>query len=223
MISEKDFEISRERYISRFKKHGYSEKAVGWGEKGRLNLRYQVLYSYWGKLNGLSLLDLGAGFGDGGNEFLSAGGSSYTGIEYINEFVLRGNEQYSHFGHKFRLIQGDIASMKAYPSTDIICGSGIFNSKLNDSCNYDFIEHVIKTAFSSTRIGVAFNFLSSQCDKKENYIFYTDISKISPILESLSKNFVIRKNYFPFEFTVYISKNDTYSTETSIFDRPQLP
>ena len=48
------------RYESRLRNHGVGEEALGWGKKGRQQLRFSVLASHW-DLSGKRILDLGAG------------------------------------------------------------------------------------------------------------------------------------------------------------------
>ena len=47
-----------ERYETRLRKHGFGEEALGWGKKGRQQLRLSVLASHW-DLGGKSVLDQG--------------------------------------------------------------------------------------------------------------------------------------------------------------------
>ena len=134
MISKSDLLEQSNRYSKRLQKFGYSEKSLGWGDKGRLLERYRVLLSYWRPLSNLSLLDLGAGFGDGGFYFLKKGGGKYTGIEYSKEFIEIGEKKHENLGAKFQLLQGEISSLNCFPTSDIVCGSGLFNARHQNIC-----------------------------------------------------------------------------------------
>ena len=220
--NREDFKLMRERYSTRFLNFGYSEKAVGWGDKGRQRLRYEVLLSYWGPCDGLSIVDLGAGFGDGCKPFFDCGGGHYLGLEFLTEFVEIGKKQFINYGEKFELCQSNIGELEIFPEADLIIGSGLFNSKFKSSDNYEFIEETLFKAFSACKKGISFNFLSDKTDYKEQYIFYSDLTKISNIVEKLSRNFCIKKDYFPFEFSIYINKNESFNKETSTFNNPKF-
>ena len=219
--NEKDWKVIRERYTTRYAEFGYSEKAVGWGAKGRQKLRYDILLGYWGAFDGLSLVDLGAGFGDGCKPFFDGGGKNYIGLEFLSEFVAIGNHQFSDYGDRFKLQQSNIAEQKTLPSADLIIGSGLFNSRFSYLDNNEFIASTLSKAFSVCKKGIAFNFLSDDTDFKEDYIFYTTPSKIVSLIEQFSRNYCLKKDYFPFEFSVYVSKDDSFNMSTSIFSNPK--
>jgi SAM-dependent methyltransferase len=222
MISKIDLQEQFNRYSKRLQEFGYSDKSVGWGGKGRLIERYKILLDYWGSPSGLSLLDLGAGFGDGAIYFLNNGGEKYTGIEYSKEFIEIGHEKHKNLGKKFELMHAEISSLNPFPCRDIICGSGLFNAKYKNSDNYKFIETTLTKALKSCSKGIAFNFLSDQVDYQEEYIFYSNLCEIIKIIERLSKNFMIKKDYFPFEYTIFITKDDSFSIKTSIFTNAKI-
>ena len=220
--NDADWKRMSERYTTRYAQFGYSEQAVGWGLKGRQRLRYEVLLSYWGACDGLSLVDLGAGFGDGCKPFFDAGGRDYIGLEFLPEFVQTGSEQFSHYGGRFRLQQSNIAEQDALPEADLIIGSGIFNSRFSNLDNNEFIRSTLTKAFRACKRGIAFNFLSDATDFKEDYIFYSNPAKIVTLIEQLSRNYCLKKDYFPFEFSIYVSKDDSFDLTTSTFSTPKF-
>lgn len=222
MIEQKDIGIILDRYKERYDEFGFSEQSVGWGIKGRQRLRYEILLSYWKDLEPKVVLDLGAGFGNGCLPFFELGGEQYIGIELFDSFVNRGKKEFEIFGGRFQLIEGNLAALDEFPMADLVIASGLFNSRFSEADNYLFIRDIIEKAITSSRIGVAFNFLSDHTDFKENYIFYANIGKVIEIVQPFSRNFTIRKDYFPFEFSVFINKDDSYSADTSIFNQAKI-
>ena len=186
-----DWELMRERYATRCATFGYSEKAVGWGVKGRQRIRYEVLLAYWGQYDGLSLVDLGAGFGDGCRPFFGGGGRHYLGLEFLPEFVEIGKSQFLSYGERFELHQSNIAEQKILPVADLVIGSGLFNSRFTSLDNYEFIASTLSKAFSACKKGIAFNFLSDDTDFKEKYIFYSNAEKIVSIIKKFSRNYCL--------------------------------
>lgn len=222
MINNKDLQPIIERYNKRLENFGYSQKSVGWGEKGRQELRYEVLASYF-NLQNKSLLDLGAGFGDGVKIFYKHGLKRYIGLEINKKFIGIGKDIYGKKYNNciFSLKYSDISKSKEYTPSDLIVGSGIFNSKFKKTNNYQFIEQTIKKSIKACKIGIAFNFIDDQTDFKEDYIFYANIGKIVKIIQKYSKKYSIKKDYFPFEFSVFVHKDDSFNKKTSIFKQPR--
>lgn len=221
MISRKDMKPIKERYNKRLEDFGYSQKSVGWGEKARQDLRYEVLANYF-NLKNKSVLDLGAGFGDGVKIFSKYRIKKYLGLEINENFIGIGNDIYGKIYKNclFSLEYADISKNKNYVNADLVVGSGIFNSKFQSSNNYHFIEQTIKKSIKACKVGIAFNFIDDQTDFKEDYIFYANVGKVVEIIQKYSRKFFIKKDYFPFEFSVFVHKDDSFSKKTSIFKNP---
>jgi hypothetical protein len=84
--------------------------------------------------------------------------------------------------------------------------SGIFNFKLSD--NKTFIQNMLKRMLDSCNKGVAADFMSTYVDFKNMDAYYASPEQIFSFSKSLSKRVVLRHDYMPFEFCVYIYKDD---------------
>lgn len=208
------------RYADRFAKYGHSEKALGWGEKGRQQLRYEVLASYW-DLKDRTVLDIGAGFGDCYLLTKARHAKRYIGLELMPEFVAKGRELYGHNGD-FSLTEMDISQSQDVPQNDLTFISGLFNFALETGENYAFIESVLTMSFRHCTEGVAANFVTDRVDFRDPVMFYADPAAILGIALKLTKKVALRQDYFPFEFSIYISKDDAFDPTTSIFERSRL-
>ncbi|MGY9014104.1 MAG: class I SAM-dependent methyltransferase [Rhodospirillales bacterium] len=220
VFSTKDKEKVLDRYTLKFAEYGHSEQSLGWGPKGRQALRYQVLSSYW-NLENKEILDIGAGFGDFFSNARAQRIKKYTGLELVPEFVDKGREIYGS-DDLFSLLEHDISSPAPLPDNDITLISGLFNFALLNGENYSFIEDVLTRSFEKCTTGVSANFIVDRVDFRDPVIFYSDPATILSIGLKLSKKVVLQQDYFPFECTLHISKNDSFDPETVIFLEPNL-
>lgn len=215
-FTEKDSAKVIARYAKRFQDFGYSQKAVGWGEKGRQEIRFEILASQW-DVAGREVLDIGAGFGDLYRFLKSRRIKSYTGIELVPVLVKKGNELYGDHPN-FKLIAGNFLEIQnTIGNYDIALISGLFNFKLVQGNNYDFIREVLSQTLKICRVGVSANFVTDRVDYEEELIFNAKPEKIVEIALSLTKNMVLRSDYFPFEFSIFLNRDDSFDKSDTIF------
>jgi len=216
IFSDNDRKKVIERYSKRFNEFGHSQKAVGWGEKGKQELRFEVLSSLWNFEN-KKVLDIGAGFGDLYKYLLPRKIKSYHGFELVPSLAEKGIELYG-MKDNFRLTTGDFLECKLDTHYDIVLISGLFNFKLLNGDNYEFISEVIMKAFAHCHGGLAANFITDRVDYTEELIFNSKPEKIIEIALQFTKNFVLRNDYFPFEFSLFMNKDDSFSVNDTVFN-----
>lgn len=215
-IRENDLRRTVSRYSQRFSKYGHSQEALGWGQKGRQTLRFEVLANYW-SFEGKHVVDLGAGFGDLFPMLAPMGISSYIGIELTPVLVEHGNLLYSE-DPRFELRHGDISTEQSIPDCDIVLISGLFNFKLLESDNYEFIESVLSRSYSAATDGVAANFVTDRVDYEEELMFYTSPERVLSIGLSLTKRLVLRSDYMPFEFSLFLDARNGFDPGIAVFE-----
>jgi SAM-dependent methyltransferase len=215
-FSDKDKTNVIDRYTEKYSQFGYSQKAVGWGEKGRQGLRFSILSSLW-NFKGASVLDIGAGFGDFYNFIGKDTISSYHGFDLVPVLVDKGKQLYGS-NDNFNLTLGNFMELPLEKKYDIVIISGLFNFKLADGNNYSFINDVITKAFSVCNVGLAANFITDRVDRKDDIVFNSSPEKIVEITLKHTKNFALRNDYMPFEFSVFLNKDDSFSTSDAIFN-----
>jgi SAM-dependent methyltransferase len=213
-MHNEDICATQERYSSRFAKYGATPKALGW-DKGKQDVRFDVLTSLY-DFSEKSVLDIGCGFGD----LLSvlnerASHFSYTGIDIVDDLV--GHAKKVH--PEFMFISGDFISYDFNQEFDYCIASGIFNHKLMFQDSYDFIYQAMQKALQVARDGFAFDFLSDKVDYMHEHTFHSSPSKILDLAFTLSRNVVLRNDYMPFEFSLFIFKDESFSVEDTLFSR----
>jgi SAM-dependent methyltransferase len=217
-LSERDSAEVIERYRRYLTQFGRSEQGVGWGRKGRQSERFQVLASRW-DLKGKTILDVGCGFGDL-LAYLTEQcqiPSRYIGIDVVPDLIEEGYRP-TDVDCDIAYICTDFLTWDPENQIDVVLGSGIFNFKLSDGDNYSFIKETVRRSFEIARVGVGFNFLTTRVEYTLSETFHTDPLWILEYALSLSRNVSFRQDYFPFEFSVFIDKRESFDPQIGIFD-----
>ncbi len=203
-----------ERYSARYSEHGYSPLTLGW-KKGRQPIRFDVLSSQY-DFNDKSVLDIGCGFGD----LLSTLGTkfgplnSYTGVDLVEPLIEEARRRWP--AHTFLI--GDFLELEFGSGFDYAVASGVFNHRLAGVDNEAFIEAAMRRTFDLCRDGFAFDFLSDKVDHRLEHTFHASPEWVLSVAFSLSRNVVMRNDYMPFEFSVFVFKDDGFDPERAVFN-----
>lgn len=215
-MNEKDRENTVKRYSERFAKHGYSEEALGWS-RNKNEVRFEALISEWkSELQGASIADFGCGFGDlfgYVKNNLGITNIDYTGIDINPDLIAEGKARYPEA--KFWV--GDINETLPNTKFDFIFSSGVFNHKLEFVDEYDFIKDCIKQLDTMSTKGFAVNFLSDKVEYKLEHTFHSNPGKILDIFYQYSNHIVLKNDYMPFEFTVFLRKDKAIDSQKIIY------
>lgn len=196
-------------YSKLLKKYGYDPRSLGWGpRKGKQTLRFEILCQI-GNISNCSILDIGCGFGDfyGYLQFKKIK-TNYIGIDINTDLIKLGKLIYPDA----RLQVTDFEEERFKRKFDWVFFSGISSSE----CSYPYIKKIMTEMFRICKKGLAMNFVGGVVDYKVNTLFYSDPEKIYSITRSLSNRVIIRHDYMPYEFTVYVYKNNK-KTSNNIF------
>lgn len=198
-----------DRYNERLTIYGYDPRTLGWF-KGRQPIRFKVL-SEIGELVNSSVLDVGCGFGDLYGFLVEKGISMrYTGYDINPELIEVAREVYA--AAHFEVV--DIEEADINDEFDWVFESGVFNFRLSD--NQSFIKGILRRMFELCNKGVAADFMSAYVDFEKHDQYYAKPEEIFAFCKTLSKRVTVRHDYMPFEFCVYIYKDDSIS-ERNVF------
>lgn len=204
------------RYNDRLKEFGYSPKTLGW-YKGKQDLRFDILTSQL-ILNNKSILDIGCGFGDLNKTLKQkADNYEYLGIDINENLIKIGKEKYK--GKNIKFMTCEFLEENFDEKFDFIIESGIFNYEYKEIDNYTIIESTIVKALELCNEGLAFDFSSDTVDYKYDNCFYANPGKILSIAYKYSRNIILRNDYMPFEFCLFIFKDDSFEKADTIFNR----
>jgi SAM-dependent methyltransferase len=215
-LSEKDIQEISSRYEKRYQEHGYNPRTLDW-DKGKQDLRFSLLTSQY-DFHNKEVLDIGCGFGDLNRALSAAAGGyyRYLGIDVTPSLLSEARSRYGN--DQVHFVCGDFLALDI-PEADYAIASGIFNLKLQEGDNSVFIEQVMRKTFSLCRAGFAFDFLSDKVDFRKENTFHSSPEKILALAYSLSRNVILLNNYMPFEFSVFVFRNDSFDPKRTIFRR----
>jgi len=203
------------RYDARLSEYGATEKALGWGEKGRSRIRFHVLASRW-NLTGARILDFGCGFGDFLGYLQAAGvrPAAYTGIDVNESLVAIARERYPDGA----FVCGDMLAGHTFApdAFDYAVSSGVFNFKLRD--NAGFIEKAFAEFHRIAARGFAGNFLSDRVEYKLDDTYHADPAAILSLGLRYSNNVVLRNDYMPYEFTLFVDTGARVDETLTVYE-----
>lgn len=194
-------------YKQKFKEFGVSPQALQWKSKGAAHQRFR---QFWSEIDfdDKNVLDVGCGFGEMGN-FLTKRykNVTYKGVDIMSEFIENGKKIYP----QLNLETADYFGQPKPELFDTIICSGALNSNFGtEEENKKFRKDAIKTMFDHTTNVVAFNMLGGHPapvnDNPESNIWYSDSLEILEYCMSLTRRVILRHQYHPSDFTVFMYK-----------------
>jgi SAM-dependent methyltransferase len=189
-------------YDTLVSQYGHDPKACDYGHSASQQIKFSVLSKViCGKEK--TLLDIGCGFADFA-DFLSLQHPKlqYTGYDLSPQMIK--NAQNIHPG--LPLYQKNILESPPDTSFDIVTANGIFYL-LGDNA-FGIMKKIITAMYASSNIAIAFNSLSSWTQDKEENEFYADPLETLAFCRTLSPWVVLRHDYHPRDFTIYLYKQN---------------
>jgi 2-polyprenyl-3-methyl-5-hydroxy-6-metoxy-1,4-benzoquinol methylase len=215
-LIEEDKNNTIARYNERLAQFGFSEKTLGWS-RGKSHVRFQALTSLWEQeLNQAKIADFGCGFGDLFGFLKNTAGIlnfEYTGIDINEKLIEMGQIQYPEANYWI----GDILNETPPRQFDFIFSSGVFNHKFSSGGEYEFIEKCVNRLYQLCNRGIAIDFLSDKVEYQLEHTFHSSPSKILEICYGITNNVVLRNDFMPYEFTVYLRKDKHIDPEKIIY------
>lgn len=188
-------------YNNLVEQYGDSYKSCDYGSKQSQEKKFKIFLDFFnnGSINALDLLDVGCGTG----EFYSYIKQKFNDIKYEGIDLSDKMVNLCKSKHDVNLFKQ--ANVLDYINQkDYIIANGIFY--LICSHQEKNMRTLIRYMFSICRIGLAFNSLSSWAEKKEEREFYADPVKILKFCSQLTNKVVLRHDYLPHDFTIYMYK-----------------
>jgi SAM-dependent methyltransferase len=179
------------------RKYGYDPRSLGW-IPGTQRARFAVLAAI-GDLDGCKVLDVGCGFGDL-YEYLCRRGTrvDYTGVDLNPGFVEIARARHPDA----RFVVADFEDAKVDGRFDWAFGSGIFSFRVSD--HEAFVGRMLRKMFDNARKGVAIDFLDGRCGPGSAALYHPDPADVYRMCSRLSRRVVLRCDYKPTEFCVYV-------------------
>jgi SAM-dependent methyltransferase len=199
MSGEKKKQIL-EYYNRKFDQFGKSPKALDWGSQEVQERRFEVLLGI-GSVKNCKVLDVGCGLGDMYAYIKNRGFEvEYVGYDINPRFIEHCRENYPDAKFEIMNIQED----QVKEQFDYIFTSGMFNVGFDGDLN--LIGDIVRTFYNMTNMGTAVNFTSTLGDFQSPNIDYYDPSEIVALAKTITRDIVLRHDYLPHDFTLYLYK-----------------
>ena len=202
MNFETDKRIILSYHSARLAKYGEDVRSL-WGSVQSQQVRFEVL-SGMGNFDNKRILDVGCGFGDF-YAFLKEQNvhpKKYVGIDINREMIAIGKLRLPEAIFQVRDILDDEMSEKF----DYVVASGIFSL---ESPNWQALtEKKICKMYQLCEIGVGFNLLSffTLGEKTADSHYANPVDILDFIFRNLTTSILLRHDYRPNDFTIYIYK-----------------
>ena len=191
-----------ERYSARLRVHGDDIRTLASGTEARRELRFQVLTEV-GVTSGMSIVDLGCGFGDYFGYLRGRGiAVDYVGLDINPDMIAVARTKYPEARFHVTDVQHEPP-----PPCDIVVSTSAFNLPLEHQDNYEFAADILRIAYESARCGVAIDFLTSHVDYQSPHGFHYDPARVFTAAKRLTKRVTLRHDYPLFEFCVYLYRD----------------
>jgi len=192
-----------EFYSDLVEKHGAAPQALDWGSLAAQEKRFAALAQI-GSLEGRSVLDVGCGLADLWGYLQRQGlNVDYTGYDLTPAMIERAKQRYP----SVRLEVRNLLDEPEPPSRfDYVLASGIFYLRRVNPMAY--LETMARRMFALSRLGVAFNTLSVKALQQTPGEFYADPEAVRSLCLKIAPRVVIREDYLPHDFTVYLYKDE---------------
>lgn len=203
-------EALQRHYVGTFAQHGASSAGVDWGaDESKALLRYQKMLAV---INGpaspeTALLDVGCGYGG----LLKYAISRKIDLQYHGIDVAENMIEWAQTNlPSGNFVQGDVLSHPFEAQFDYVVCNGILTQKLNASAREmdDFAGRLIKKLFSLSRIGIAFNVMTTKVNFYSNNLYYRNPAELfSWCLSEVSPHLKLDHSYPLYEYTMYVYRN----------------
>jgi SAM-dependent methyltransferase len=187
-------------YQNLVQKYGHDPRACDYGRPQSQEIKFRVLSEAM-PVKGRSVLDVGCGFADF-HRFLRDrfGEVRYSGIDVCPAMV----EEARRLDPGCEVKLANILDASIRERFDLVTANGIFYL-LGDEA-WPTMQEIVRRMYAVAEHAVAFNSLSSWAEDKEAGEFYADPAEVLRFCRTLTPWVVLRHDYHPRDFTIYMYK-----------------
>jgi trans-aconitate methyltransferase len=185
-------------YDGLVRQYGHDPRACDYGRPESQEIKFRVLSEVMPLANA-SLLDVGCGFAD----FASYLQPRFSGLDLSSAMVMEARRQHP----KLDLRTANILDTTFERTFDVVTANGIFY--LLGEQAWPMMQQIIERLYALATSAVAFNSLSAwtKSTEQEADEYYADPVKVLGFCRQLTPRVVLRHDYHPRDFTVYMYKS----------------
>lgn len=152
------------------------------------------------RLEGSKVLDFGCGHGPLYRLLTSKHPNiEYLGIDLVPEMIQSAQSHYP----QTNFIAGELTELAIQEGTfDYSLCSGVFNYRLKDRSNLDYLKTYLQELLRVSRKGVAFNFTT----QGDEVVYDFEPLEVYQLCRQLSSRAVLRQDYLEHDATIYLYK-----------------
>ena len=205
------------RYAQRIETLGHGAAALG-EPKRRQAFFFEILSQVNGFELSDSVIDVGCGYGDL-FDFLKSKGwrGQYLGIDINPQLIDEGQRLYPQAELKVL----DIQTAELDRTFDWCFCCQALTSETEAVPFIEHLESMLQMMWKICRKGLVFNLLSPLADFTHPVHARPNLASVMSVLTKITNRFSIRHDYMPFEFAVYLHKDNAVLPETNIFEAEQ--
>jgi SAM-dependent methyltransferase len=189
-------------YDTLVSEYGHDPRACDYGSSSSQTVKFQVLAEATLPAQP-TILDVGCGFADYSDylvQRLGQGAFTYTGVDLSACMVAKAKDL--HPG--LELCHSNFLDQDFQDAFDVVNTNGTFYLLGEDAPK--IMQALIRKMFAAARCVVTFNSLSTWASKYEPGEFYADPLETLVFCRTLSPRVVLRHDYLPHDFTIYLYK-----------------
>jgi SAM-dependent methyltransferase len=187
-------------YSDLITRYGHNPRACDYGRAESQQIKFKTLAQVM-PIQGKQVLDVGCGFADFADYlYRSCGVLDYEGIDITPRMIEEAHRLRPHLSLKVL----DILTENPEGSYDLVTANGIFYLLNQDAELY--MQRLIAKMYELSSNAVAFNSLSSWAENQEDGEFYADPLTTVQFCRTLTPWVVLRHDYLPHDFTIYMYK-----------------
>jgi trans-aconitate methyltransferase len=193
-----------------FHRHGANPRGVDWPNGIDLEARFATLLSILERTPNKPLpvvLDVGCGPGLL-LDYLRATGRleevEYRGVDLSTVMVEAARQRWPDKDFSTRDI---IAQPLAPQSVDVVVINGVLTEKLDlaHDVMVGLAQQLVLAAFTTARVGVAFNVMNHHVDRQRPDLFHWAFDDVAAFLTArVSRHYALRANYGLYEYAVFV-------------------
>lgn len=206
MLSDNDRKKIISRYLGRFREYGVDLRTINPGKWNKLEIQHEVHASI-GDLNNKTVLDIGCGLAHYYQFLLKKGLKvNYIGYDIVDDFIKTNRERFPEAIFEIK----DISSEEITHKADFAVMCQVFNNRYEAGNNDAVVKDAIQKAFQAVSTGLSLDMRTNYVNYKEDHLYYFSPEEYFTFAKSLTPFVMLRHDYLPFDFTIFLYKEGTF-------------